>query len=99
MIYNMRKLKLSTPSNEIQSTTKETHKRTITSINTAQPTSNTTLMEGCGVLQLFTSTYMILISEFFIINLIIIIIIYTIIDKFKTIQLPGMTETSARTSE
>ena len=52
----MRKLKLSTPSNEIQSTTKETHKRTITSINTAQPTSNTTLMEGCGALQLFTST-------------------------------------------
>ena len=79
MIYNMRKSKLSTPRNEIQSTTKETHKRTITRINTAQPTSSTTLMVGCGVPQLFTSTYMILIIEFFIIDLIIFIIIYTII--------------------
>ena len=42
---------------------------------------------------------MILSSVFFIINLIIIIIIYTIINKFKTIQLTGMTETLGRTSE
>ena len=56
---------------------------------TAQPMSNTMLMVGCGVLQLFTSTYMILISEFFIIiKLIIIIIIFTIINKFKTIHTP-----------